>query len=233
MTNSSKSLVAALMVAFGFTSVGTANAQAKLNDLNVITVAFKLQLQAPGFNSQNGLTRSFAKPVVQTLNTKNLLDRLALDKQAQSLYNNNSFPSGSKLALAGGQFVVVKANNDFIVDVSDILSFTSGANAILSGTTNNTTGLANPKVTELVLVSLNFDDTFIEGGSNLRFFAQGLDTIKTQDSNPGTNDNYNEKTSDSVKNAAGEGWSGGTPFVVTGSIKGKRNVTLNLAPPEI
>jgi len=82
-----------------------------------------------------------------------------------------------------------------------------------------------------VLVNLNFDDTFIVGGSDLRFFAQGLDTIKTQDSKPGNNGNYNEKTSDSVKATAGEGQSGGTPFVITGSISGNRNASLTIAPP--
>jgi len=119
------------------------------------------------------------------------------------------------------------------VDVSDIIAFTDGANDILNGTTNNTTGLADPKITELTLVRLDFDDTFIAGGTSLRFFIQGLDAIKTQDSNPGNNGKYNEKTSDHVKNAAGEGRSGGTPFVLTGSIEGNRHVTLNVQPPAV
>ncbi len=231
MKNLTKSLVVAVFVS-GSLAAGTLQAQGKLNDINVVTVALKLQLQSPGFNSQNGVTRTFAKPVVQTINTKNLLDRLALDKQAQGLYNASKFPGGSKLALFGSQVVVVKGNNDFIVDVSDIISFTSGVNDIFSGTTNNNTGLASPKATELVLVNLAFDDTFIVGGSDLRFFAQGLDTIKTQDSQPGNNGNYNEKASDQVKNAAGEGQSGGTPFVLTGSVNGNRNASLTLAPAD-
>lgn len=228
MKNSHKNLLAGLL--FSLVSVIAVQAQGKLNDINVVTVAFKLQLQSAGINSQNGSVRVFDKPIMQTINTKNLLDRLALDKQAQQLYNSSSFPNGSKLALAAGKFVVVRGNNDFIVDVSDIITFTSGTNDILSGTTNNITGLADSKTTELVLVSLNFDDTFITGGSNLHFFAQGIDTVKTQDSQPGNNGNYNERTSDNVKDAAGEGQSGGTPFVITGSIQGNRNVTLNILP---
>lgn len=231
MKHLSPSLVVVLLAAFSLAAAGQVQAQVKLKDISTVTVAFKLQLQSPGFNSKDGSVRTFDKPVVQVINTKNLLDRLALDKQAQGLYDSDKFPGGAKLALAGTQVVVVRANNDFIVDVSDIIAFSGGANDILSGTTNNSTGLADPKINELVLVRLDFDDTFIEGGTNLRFFIQGLDTIQTQDSNPGNNGNYNEKTSDHVKNAAGEGQSGGTPFVLTGSIEGHRNVTLNIQPP--
>lgn len=226
-----QSLLVTALAVFSLAAASNLQAQPKLNDISAINVTFKLQLQSPGFNSKDGSVRTFDKPVIQIINTKNLLDRLALDKQAQGLYNSDKFPSGAKLALAGSQVVVVRGNNDLIVDVSDIITFTGGANDILSGTTNNTTGLANPKITELVLVRLDFDDTFIEGGTSLRFFIQGLDTIKTQDSNPGNNGNYNEKTTDNVKNAAGEGLSGGTPFVMTGSIEGNRNVTLNVQPP--
>jgi len=135
MKKSQKNLLAGLLLAFGLVSLGSVQAQGKLDDINVVTVAFKLQLQSPGLNSQNGLTRSFDKPVAQTINTKNLLDRLALDKQAQGLYDSSKFPSGSKLALFAGHFVVVRGNDNFIVDVSDIVTFTSGTNDILSGTT--------------------------------------------------------------------------------------------------
>lgn len=231
MKNLPQSLLVTALAVLSLAAAGNLQAQGKLNDISAITVTFKLQLQSPGFNSKDGSVRTFDKPVVQIINTKNLLDRLALDKQAQGLYNSDKFPSGAKLALAGSQVVVVRGNNTFIVDVSDIVTFSGGTNDILSGTTNNLNGLADPRITELTLVRLNFDDTFIEGGTNLRFSIQGLDTIKTQDSNPGNNGNYYEKTTDNVKNAAGEGQSGGTPFVMTGSIAGNRSVGLTLAPP--
>ena len=231
MKNSCKSLWLAALAAFSLAAVGNLQAQVKLDDINVITVALKLQLQSPGYNSQNGATRTYANPVVQTINTKNLLDRLALDKQAQGLYANNTFPGGAKLALSSNQVVVVKSNNDFIVDVSDIVAFTAGNNDVLSGTIDNTTSLARPNITELIIVSLSFDDTFIVGGSDLSFSVSGLDTIKTNDSTPNSsNGKYNEKTSDKVSDGTGEGQSGGTPFVVTGSIDGNRNVSLTYAP---
>ena len=238
MKNSSKTLFwAAAFAAFNLAAVENLPAQGKLNDINVVTVAFKLQLQSPGYNSQNGVTRSFAKPVLQTINTKNLLDRLALDKQAQGLYSGNTFPGGSKLALAANQFVVVSKNNEFIVDVSDIVSFSAGTNDILSGTVNNNTGLASSKTTELTLVTLKFDDTFITDtngtviSSDLSFSGKGLDTINTKDSTPNSAGKYNENTSDKISNAVGEGQSGGKPFVMTGTIQGSRNATLTRLPP--
>jgi hypothetical protein len=206
-------------------------ASAQLKDINIVTVAFRLQLQSPGFNSQNGTVRNFAKPVIQTITTKNLLDRLALDKQAQGQYNSSQFPGGSKLAVADGKFVVVKSNNDLIVDVSDIVKFESGTNDILAGTTNNLTGLADNNTVELLITRLKFDDTFITGGSDLSFYAQGLDTVRTQDSTPNNNGKYNEITSDKVDKAAGEGQSGGVPFVLTGTIQGSLRTSLTLSPP--
>ena len=231
MKNSSKIILLVALAGF-LAAAGNLRAQDKLDDLNVVTVALKLQLQAPGYNGKNGLTRTYAKPKAQSLNTKNLLDRLALDKQAQGLYAASSFPGGSKLAVAVDHFVVVKSNNELIVDVSDIVSFKSGTNDILSGSVNVSTGLASKKTTELILVALNFDDTFIAGGSDLKLFVQGLDTISTTDSTPNSSSGkYTENTSDKISNAAGEGQSGIAPFVVTGSIKGSRKTTLTYAPP--
>ncbi len=227
-----KSLLAIALTVISFAAVGNLHAQGKLNDINVVTVALKLRLQSPGYNSRNGQTRSYANPLVQSINTKNLLDRLALDKLMQGLYANSSFPGGSKLALAGNQFVVVGKNNDFIVDVSDILSFSAGQNDILSGKVDTTTGLASHSTTELSIVTLAFDDTFIVGGSDLNFTVLGLDTTRTNDSTPNSSTGkYNENTSDNISNATGEGQSGGTPFVITGTVQGKRKVSLTYVSP--
>jgi hypothetical protein len=218
------------LLAAGLLTVRPAAAQA-INDINVLNVAFRLQLQSPGYNSQNGKQRVFARPVQQSINTKNLLDRLALDKKAQGLYDSSEFPNGARLAVADTNVIVVTGNNRFIVDVSDIVSFSAGYNDILSGVTNNVTGLADKNITELILVGFRFDDTFITNGSNLSFAVQGLDTVKTADTSPQTNTGkYTEKSSDLITGANGEGQSGGVPFVMTGSIQGSRTVTLIYTP---
>lgn len=224
MKNSVKNLLAVTVTVavLGLTAPG-ARAQSNTNDFNIVTVA--LTLQSQGSISDDGTTRVYANPVKRKVSTKDLLNQLARDKYAQSNYTANFFPAGAKLALSGGAFVVVTRFNQFIVDVSDILKFSGGTNDIISGHVNDTTGLAKPQTTELTLVKLTFDDTFISGGGNLSFFVQGVDTVKTKDTTPVAG-SYVEVTSDSVKNASGEGQSGGTAFIATGSIKGSRNVKL-------
>jgi hypothetical protein len=195
------------------------------NDINILNVAFRLQLQSPGYNSQNGTVREFANPVVQSINTKNLLDRLSLDKGMK-------FPGSAKLAVSGTNVIVVAGNNNLIVDVSDIISFTAGNNDILSGTTNNVTGLAAASTSELILVGFRFDDTSVTNGTDLSFSVTGLDTVRTKDSTPSaTTGKYNETTSDRLNTAQGEGHSGGVPFVISGTIQGNRNVNLVYTPP--
>lgn len=228
------SAAAAVLVCLAATAPQAQSATGKIDDLSVITLTLKLQLQSPGFNGDNGKVCTFDKPVLQTLNTRNLLNRLAMDKKMQGLYDANTFPDGAKLGITAGHFVVVRNNNELIVDVSDIVSVSGGTNDIVSGATNNYTGLANPRTTELSLIRLNFDDTFIIGGSGLNFFVQGLNTTKTTDTQPGaTSGHYTEQSTDHADNVVGEGASGGTPFVVTGNLQGHRNANLTYQPPVV
>jgi hypothetical protein len=224
MKHSAKNLLAVTLTALGLAAL-SAQAQGKVNDLNVITISLTLQVQ--GSFSDNGTTRIYNQPVSRKVNTKDLLSQLARDKFAQGTNSANTFPTGAKLGLSGGNFVVVDHNNQLVVDVSDILQFTRGTNGVLNGRINDTTGLANNQLSETTFVTLTFDDTFITGGGGLNFILAGVDTLKIKDRTL-TGKNYQEITSDNVKNAGGEGQSAGTPFVVTGSIDGSRNVTLTL-----
>jgi hypothetical protein len=209
----------------------SAQAQVKIDDLTTISTTLKLQLQAPGYSSDSGKIFTYDKPIKQTINTKNLLSRLAIDKYAQGLYGSTSFPSGAKLGYTKGQFVVVKDNSEFIVDVSDIITISGGDYTVISGTIKTTTGLANPKTTELALLRLHFDDTFIPGGTNLKFTVQGLNTSKTEDTSPNSAGKYNEQSSEKTADLTGEGTSLGTPFVVTGNLSGQRDTALYLEEP--
>ena len=239
MKNSARNLLVVTLATVGLAASG-APAPVKLNDVNIVNVTLTFQSQG-GF-ADNGTVRTYDQPLTSRMNTKDLLNQLALDKYAESNYAKTFFPPGSKLAInnTNGAFVVVNGNNELLVDVSDIMSFSSGTNDILSGRVSNTTGLARPKTTELIYASLNFDDTFILPGviipgpgsyGNLKFFVSGLDTVKTTDSTPGSAGNYRESTSDSFKNGAGEGQSGGAQCVVTGSIRGNRSANQTLAAP--
>ena len=228
MQHSTKNLLAVTVAVLGL-AVFAVPAQGKLNDLNILNV--KLTLQSQGSFSDNGTITIYAKPATRTMNTKDLLNQLARDKYAQTNYPANFFPAGAKLAInyTNGACVVVDHNDALLVDVSDILSFSSGTNDIMSGHVSDATGLAHSDTTELTYTSLRFDDTFIRGGGNLSFFVGGVDVIETTDSTPGGSGNYHENTVDNVKNGAGEGQSNGTQFIVTGSIQGSRSVNLNIA----
>lgn len=231
MKRSSKNFLAVILAAGSLAMAGQVQATpGKLDNLNFITVACKLQLQ--GDFVDDGSLRNYANPTIARFGTKELLATLAADKYAQTNYPANYFPAGAKLAVTqAGAFVVVNRNNELLADVSDIMHFTTGTNDIVSGRVDNTTGLASPNRKDLVLVTLNFDDTSITNGSNLRFSMLGLDQVKTRDSKPGGGGNYNENTTDQISNAVGEGQSGDTPLIITGTIHGNGKARLNLLPP--
>lgn len=209
-----------------------ANAQVMVTNLNELNLTLKVLLQSPGYNSDDGAVRTYDNPVVQTINTKNLLDRLAVDKQLQGDYGFGTFPPGAKLGVVDGKVVVVGPDRLLLADVSDIVTFSYGTNALLSGTVNNASGLADPRTAKVSLLRLDFDDTFIPSGGGLVFFVQGFNVTKTKDSkvNDGTG-KYLEKTNSKMANAVGEGSSGGTPIVVTGTIKGNGHDVLTYSPP--
>lgn len=209
------------------TATSAFSASEKLPNLNVITVQFKLEVQ--GSFTDNGSVRTYNKPEKQKLATKDLLSILAADKYAQTNYPANFFPSGAKLAITEEGFVVVvNGNNELLVDVSDIIHFASSTNGIISGKVDNSTGLASSSTKEQAMAVMSFDDTFIDGGENLSFIVQGIDQISTNDSQPGQGGNYNEYTKDEIKNAAGEGQTGGDRFTITGKINGNRSAKLTL-----
>jgi hypothetical protein len=234
MNNNFKHLLIAILATAGL-AAATAQAQVgsvQVTNLNEINVTLKLQLQSPGYNSDNGAVRSYDAPVTQTINTKNLLARLALDKQLQGQYSFGSFPPGTKLGVWEGHVVVVGPDKLLLADVSDIISFSSGTNGILSGTVNNVTSLASPKTSELSLQRLDFNDTFISGGSGLVFFVQGLNLAKKVDSQVnGATGKYVETVNSQMKAAVGEGSSAGTPLVLAGTIKGNGRAVLTYLPP--
>ena len=222
MKNSAKNLLTITLAALGLSAV-CAQAQGTIKDLNEITVSLTMDVQ--GSFTDDGTTRVYSRPVTAKRNTKDLLNQIARDKFAQGQYNANTFPPGAKLGLTGDQFVVVNAANQLLVDVSDLIQWTRGSNTVLNGRINDTTGLADTKLTVMTFVTLAFDDTFVSGGGNMNYVLTGVDTQTIQDKLVAGN-NYQENTSDSVKNAAGEGQTGGTPFIVTGTIKGHFNASL-------
>lgn len=230
MNKKFKLLLMTVIATAGLTAA--ASAQVLVTNLNELNLTLKVLLQSPGYNSDNGAVRSYDNPVVQTINTKNLLDRLAVDKQLQGDYAFSSFPPGTKLGVLDGKVVVVGPDRLLLADASDIITLSYGTNTIISGTVNNVTSLADPKTDKVSLMRLDFNDTFIPSGGGLVFFVQGFNVTKTKDSKvSGITGKYLETTSSKLVNAVGEGSSGGTPIVVTGAVKGKGRDVLTYSPP--
>ncbi len=202
----------------------TFNASAQLQYLTINFTTFSQRTI-----TDNGTNVFAAAPKAQSHNTAEVLSTLAKDKAAQGNWLSNSFPAGARLAVAENSFVVVSGTN-ILIDVSDILSFTNGVNEIVSGKKNDFTGLSSPTATRLQIGKLTFDDTAIQGGAGIQFYLQGVLSQSETDSTP-VNGVYTSSFSAKLSSGTGEGTnsSGGSAFVLTGTITASGKAKLTLA----
>jgi hypothetical protein len=178
--------------------------------------------------ADNGTNATAAAPKVSTHKTADLLQALAQDQFAAHNWPSNSFPSTAKLAVDNDGFFVINGTN-FLVSVTNVMSFDPGENEINSGKRSDTTGLALPSIKRLQIGRITFDDTAIADGSNLRFYIQGLITNSRTDSTPNSTGSYTETQAGKMTNGAGEGVdSDGSPFVLTGTVTVAGKATLQL-----
>jgi hypothetical protein len=117
-----------------------------------------------------------------------------------------------------GRFQVTDKNLKPLVDVGNIMTNYYGNNTIHSGKVKDATGLASPTRNGLAIVTVNFDDTAIAGGANLRFYVRGLLSASQTDTTPNPRTGvYTETQIYNSADLAGEGSLRGIPFVITGS----------------
>jgi hypothetical protein len=186
--------------------------------LQIVTISVTTFTQSS--TNDNGTNTTFAPPKSKSHNTAEILKALAQDEYAAGNYLNTNFPAGAKLAAGNDSFLVVNGTN-ILVDVSDILKFQDiGDNVeIVSGKQSDLTGLANPTVKRLHLGQITFDDTGINGGTNLKFFIAGLVSDSETDTVPDVNGVYTVTKTGKITNGIGQGTdSDGTPFVLTGTV---------------
>lgn len=193
------------------------------------TLSFTLTASVQSENqTDNGTTTTTPAPTKVTVTTKQILATLATDEFAAGNWSSTTFPSGAKLAAVDGDFEVLDKNNNLLVNVSNIISSSDGENEVFSGKEDDATGLASPSTSNAHILTISFDDTAINGGSNLKLYIHGVAKSTRTDTKPNaTTGNYTETRSGSITGAAGEGTMDGTPFVVTGnaSATGKGTLT--------
>ena len=191
-----------------------------------LNLAITLNLSKQGSSNTNGTVLTTASPVLSSLATKDILNVLAIDEQIEGNWPSNSFPKNAALALAGNGVVVLNGTN-ILLNVSDIMSFNSGEPKISSGKQNTVTGLASATVKGLQIAGIKFDDTFINGGGNLKFYLNGVLSKTTTDTTP-VNGVYTETQTLKITTAAGDGSSNGVPFICTGSASATGKSPLHL-----
>lgn len=179
--------------------------------------------------NDDGTNSVAAAPKVGTHKTADLLQALAQDEFAAGHWPSNSFPATAKLAVSNNGFFVINGTN-FLVSVSNVMSFEAGENEIKSGKISDVTHLSLPTVKRLQIGKITFDDTGIAGGSDLKFFIQGLISDSRTDTVPNGSGVFTETESGKMTNGAGEGVSDGTPFVLTGTVTVVGKGTQQLPP---
>jgi hypothetical protein len=191
-----------------------------------LNLKIALKISAQGTNNVVGAVSTTASPMLLKLTTKDLLNALAFDEHVEGKWPSISFPKNSTLALAGNSIVVLNGTN-ILLNVSDIMRFNTGESKVVSGKQNIGTGLAYPKAQKLLMAGIIFDDTFINGGKNLKFYLNGVLSQTTTDTTP-VNGVYTETQTVNMTAAAGDGSSLDAPFICTGSVSGTGKCPLSL-----
>lgn len=127
-------------------------------------------------------------------------------------------------------FQVLDKNNKFLVDVTDILSgFNAGVfhAGVVSGKTNDNTGLASPTTTDLQIFALFYDDT--QAGGSLQFNLLGVLTNTKTDTTPNAKTKtYTQTESHKMPTAAGDGNYQNSPLIITGGFTASGSIKLTL-----
>jgi hypothetical protein len=218
MKLTAKILAGAAALAFVTLTAGSLQAQVT----NVVTISFTATEQNTN-STTNGVVITTKAPVTHSATTADILRWLAIDENAETNYSGTNFPSGAKLVAISGpenapDVQVVDKHNNYLVDVSDILSLTKSgvydAN-VNSGKSNDTNNLAAPTQTDQKVYSINYDDSLAT--SNILFSFAGVLKSTTTDTTPNPEGVYKETESHTMSSGQGDGLYYGNQFVITGA----------------
>ena len=219
-----KTKIIAGTATLAFLAFAGGNLQAANQVTNLLTITAAIQEQGgTNINANSGVT-TVAAPTKFAMNTKQILAFLAKDEFAAGSYSATNFPAGAKLVAlvsdVGDDYQVVDKHNGFLVDVSNIIKFSTGAQ-IYSGKTKDFLGnvLGYPTVTRLQAATMVYDDSAITNGVKFKCNMIGLMkrtatyTVPTLH-NPATT----VTTSARMVSFTGAGTNQVTPFIITGSL---------------
>ncbi len=206
-----------------------ANAQIS-GDLFITATA---EIQAGGYGAVTFPPKKFK------LNTKQILAFLAQDEFASGNYSSTNFPPGARLVLGGDtqfddnslDFVVLDRDGNELVDVSDILKLTNGANVIVWGNLYESDGTKIRSHSSKYMEQFTYDSTD-PSGLDLHFSITGSATCKVTQPKPDLSGAFT--ITSSLKMAGyGDGSFQGQPLAVTGdlSVTGQQKIQPPPPPP--
>jgi hypothetical protein len=190
------------------------HAQVSTRITNAVTASLTITVQ--GSTTDDGTSTVYGKPTVMKLDTKTLLQRLAVDENLEGNYGSSTFPSKARLVLMNNAFLVVDRTGATLVDVSDLLSFSQGNIQVVSGKQNDASGAGSS--TDLYIGTIVFNDSGVAGCGGINISVSGRFSEKQTISNPDKTGNQTESLSASSSDLVGEGAINGIDAVVTGSV---------------
>lgn len=143
------------------------------------TIKATLYLQNTN-TATNGAVITTGPTIAYQVTPASLLKSLARAKQAQGEYSAPAFPASAKLVYlvdlddaAQSHFCVMNTNGAVIVDVADIMAFSSDGNAGTHKGGFNTASGTLVKATYAYMATVTYDDTNMPGGT-MKYYLTGL-----------------------------------------------------------
>jgi hypothetical protein len=220
-------LIMAGVAALSFLALTVGNVKAVFVPSVTNSVSINATAVAQSGTNNNGTITTVSSTKI-SVNTKQILQWLALDEFAEGNFPSNSFPKGAQLVLINGNgsdFQVLDKNGNPLVDVNDLLSIDHGDRTVVTAKISDVTGLYSPSASQTRLFDFSYDDGGIDNGVHLRFDVEGQETITLSDS-PVKAGAYTQSISVSVSPMVGDGTYQGIPFVITGSLSFSGKQTL-------
>lgn len=154
-------------------------------------------------NSTNG-TITTTPAQRQFFSTSNILRTLGNDASISGRITGTNFAPGASLILSNNTFFVLSGSD--VIDVSDIMTFQTGTNQLISGSTD-ANGLATPRSRTIIEIGrVTFNDTAINTNNGLVFYFQGVATQTTGNSVANaTTGEFTEARSLNLNQGTGEG----------------------------